>query len=379
MGNILDDLAVAKSQLESEKAQDEAILASIGDAVLACDKNGKVILFNGVAEGLTGFSAKEIVGKHYSKALALIKESDGNPSNNFIGEAIRTGKGTKMENHTLLITKDGRKIPVADSAAPIKDVRGEIIGCVVVFRDVTHEHAVDKAKTEFVSVASHQLRTPLGIIKWYLEALRVEKTYSALPDRQKEYVETAYTNTTRLIELVRDMLDVSRIEKGTAINEVVSVDPLTLLQEVIKEMDVEVRKRNITVTLKAKEKSQVLMFDKKRLHEVYSNLLSNAIKYNKEKGTVSIMFTIKQGVIVVSFKDTGIGIPEKDKASLFGKFFRAGNAVSSNTDGSGMGLYVVKSYVEQWGGTITFESAMGKGSTFTITIPLTHKQIPPTV
>src|SRR3989344_8476538 len=137
IGNILGDLEVTKNQLEEARAKDEAILASIGDAVMACDKDGRVMLFNGVAQALTGFSREEIIGNHYGRFLTFIKESDGKPGNDFIAEAITTGNPSQMANHTLLITKDGRKISVADSAAPINDAQGNLVGCVVVFRDVT--------------------------------------------------------------------------------------------------------------------------------------------------------------------------------------------------------------------------------------------------
>ncbi|TSC76794.1 MAG: PAS/PAC sensor-containing diguanylate cyclase/phosphodiesterase [Parcubacteria group bacterium Gr01-1014_29] len=137
-------LAEVAEAAEAAEAKTEAILFSIGDAVMACDKDGLVMLFNGVAEKLTGFSAKEVVGHHYSQALTFVRENDGKTSDDFIAEVIKTGQGTKMANHTLLVTKDGQKIPVADSAAPIKNEQGKIIGCVLVFRDMTREQEINK-------------------------------------------------------------------------------------------------------------------------------------------------------------------------------------------------------------------------------------------
>lgn len=228
---------------------------------------------------------------------------------------------------------------------------GSIIGAVAVFRDITREKEIDKTKTEFVSFVSHQLRTPLGIIKWHLETLCAEKKYSAFPDRLKKYVETALAQNSRLIELVRDMLDVSRIEEGIAINEPVALDPLALLKNVVQELQSEAQKK-ITVDIKAGSESCFLKVDKKKMHDIFSNLLVNALKYNKDKGKVHIVYAVQKNGIVVEFTDTGVGIPKEDQHSIFGKFFRARNAVLSNTMGSGLGLYTVKSYIEQLGGTI---------------------------
>lgn len=173
MLNVMEDLQEAKAVIELEKIKGEAILASIGDAVIACNKDGQIILFNTVAEALSGFSAGEIIGQHYSQSLKFIRETDEKPSNDFIADAIKTDQKTEMAGNTLLVTKDGNKIPVSDSAAPVRDVKGIIIGCVVVFRDVTREREIDKAKTEFVSLASHELRTPLtaidGIVSMIIE------------------------------------------------------------------------------------------------------------------------------------------------------------------------------------------------------------------
>jgi PAS domain S-box-containing protein len=175
--DITDRKRAEQSALEAVKeirAVDESILNSIGDAVFACDEYGKISLFNIMAERMTGISAREAVGSHYNQIVTFIGEGDGKPVNDFITEAIKNDKITKTANHVLLVRKDGRKIPVANSAAPFKNIKGDILGCVVVFHDVTKERQVDKAKTEFVSLASHQLRTPLSAINWYSEMLLSE-------------------------------------------------------------------------------------------------------------------------------------------------------------------------------------------------------------
>ena len=379
--NILGDLEIAKNQLEAEKAKDEAILASIGDAVMACDKDGRVTLFNGVAEALTGFSTKEVIGRHYSQLLHFIKESDEKPGNDFIAEAIKTGRQTKMANHTLLITKDGQKIPVADSAAPVKDAHGEIMGCVVVFRDVTHERDVDKAKTEFVSLASHQLRTPLTSIGWYVEMLQSGDA-GILNNKQKEFLSEVYTGNKRMVELVNALLNVSRMELGTFIVEPEPTDVVKLAQSVADEQKPQIEAKKLKLSEKYSKDLPLFNADPKLLRMVAQNLLSNAVKYTPDKGKVGFDIwlakkgdevgwkKVKEESVAITVSDTGYGIPAAQQEKIFTKLFRADNVREKDTDGTGLGLYIVKAIVDHSGGAVWFESVENKGTTFYVTLPL---------
>lgn len=169
--NVLEDLQSEKEELNNEKAKDEAILSSIGDAVMACDTDGKVMLFNSVAEAISGYSKDEAIGNHHSEVLKFIRESDGKPAVDFISKAIKTGQKTGMGENTFLVTKNGKQVPIADSAAPIKDPIGKTIGCVIVFHDVSKEREIDKLKDDFVNIAAHDLRTPATVIKGYLSMI----------------------------------------------------------------------------------------------------------------------------------------------------------------------------------------------------------------
>jgi PAS domain S-box-containing protein len=170
------------------KMRNEAILDSIGDAVFATDIDGKIILINKMAEEMICVNADKAIGNHYDKVIHFVRENDGKPSNDFIAAAIKDNKITSMANHTLLVRNDGSKISVADSAAPVKDIKGDISGCVVVFRDVTKDRQIDKAKNEFVSLTSHQLRTPTTAISWYSEALLADDA-SVLNTKQKSILQ----------------------------------------------------------------------------------------------------------------------------------------------------------------------------------------------
>ncbi len=379
--NLLEDMEVAKNQLEEAKAKDEAILSSIGDAVMACDKDGIVMLFNGVAQVLTGLSIKEVIGQHYRQILHLIKESDQKPGNDFIAEAIKTGQGTKMENHTLLVKKDGQKIPVADSAAPIKNAQGEIIGCVVVFRDASHERDVDKAKTEFVSLASHQLRTPLSSINWYAEMLLAGDA-GKITVEQKKYLEEIYHGNQRMVDLVNALLNVSRMEMGTFIVEPEPTDVVLLARSVVSEQKPVVETKKLKLSEKYAKDLPLINADPKLLRIVFQNLLSNSVKYTPDKGKIGFDILVakkgdevggkkvKEDSIAIVVSDSGYGIPAAQQEKIFTKLFRADNVREKDTDGTGLGLYIVKAIVDHSGGFIWFESVENKGTTFFVTLPM---------
>ena len=202
------------AELEQEKDKIEAIIQSIGDGVFVVDRDYKIILFNQAAVQISGFSVKEVLGRRYNDVLKFVLEKNEKANDHFVKEAMKSGEIKKMSNHTLLIRNDGTKISVADSAAPLKDEKDNAVGSVVVFRDVTKERAIDRAKSEFVSLASHQLRTPLSTINWYAEML-LSEDIGKVDDGQKKYLEKIYRNNKRMVALVDALLNVSRIELGT--------------------------------------------------------------------------------------------------------------------------------------------------------------------
>lgn len=360
----------AEQQLEEEKAKDEAILSSIGDAVMACDKDGMIILFNGVAEKLTGFLAKEAVGNHYNQVFKFIREKDEKPGDDFIAKAIVTGKSSKMANHTLLVKKDHTKIPVADSASPLLNSNGNTVGCVVVFRDVTQEREIDKAKTEFVSLASHQLRTPLTSAKWYAEML-LKKATGKLTLKQREYIEELYQANERMIILVRNLLNVSRIEMGDFAVNPELVDVGKLLKIAVEEQKIFVREKKQKVVVKIEKSLPKVLTDSQLIRIIFQNLLGNAVEYTPLKGEITCTISKINNEVVIKVKDTGTGIPEKQQSRIFQKLFRGDNIRRDHSRGTGLGLYITKATVDALMGKIWFESKEGEGTTFWVSLPIT--------
>jgi len=363
-----------RDKIIEDKSKDEAILDSIGDAVFACDVHGIIILFNKMAEQLTGFSATEAIGLPYTQVLTFVKESDGMPSNDFVKNAIANNEITKMTNHTILIHRDGTQIPVADSAAPIQNVHGEVIGCVAVFHDVSHEREVDRAKTEFVSLASHQLRTPLTTINWYTETL-LSSDFGKLNPKQMNYLVETHNASKRMVSLIDALLNVSRLEVGTFSIDTETVEIQALVKVCLQDLFPTLKAKKIIFQETYDPNAKTMEADKKLLGIIFTNLLSNAIKYTPAGGKVSFDFKKQKNAFLITVTDTGVGIPKTQQGKIFGKLFRADNAIKIDPDGTGLGLYIVQSIVNYSGGKVWFESHEG-GTVFYVQFPVSgmHKK-----
>lgn len=368
--NILEDVDEEKHNVEKEKDKLDKILFSIGDGVFVVDKNLKIILYNQAAAKISGYSTSEARGKNYRDILKFVHDKSGEVSSEFIDNALKTGKIQEMSKDTVLVNKSGERVAVADSAAPLVGRDGKVIGCVVVFRDVTKEREVDRAKTEFVSLASHQLRTPLSAINWYAEMLIAGDAGKVNPE-QKEYLEEIYKGNQRMVDLVNSLLDVSRIELGTFAVEPTTVDLKEILDIIVSELKNKIETKKLIFKSRVDSKLKTYSGDPKLLNIIFQNLISNAVKYTPDKGEVRV--EIKKGVddVSISVADSGIGIPTNQQDKIFSKLFRADNVRETDTEGTGLGLYIVRSIIEQSGGKISFVSKQNKGTVFTVLLPVT--------
>jgi PAS domain S-box-containing protein len=367
--NVMEDLSVEKDRLYFEKNRIETILKSIGDGVFVTDNEGKITMTNKAAQEMSGFHLLEAMGKDYHEIFNFRVEGRNEEEYpDFVSKVLKTGKVVFLEQHSVLIGRDGKEIPVLDSAAPVKDIEGNTYGCVVICRNNTRERELEKSKDDFLSVTSHQLRTPLGSMRWNVEMLLAGDA-GKLPTEAMEVAQQIHDGNIRMIELVNDLLNVNRIDQGRVLDEPVETDLAQVIRDASGELEVEARERKVKIKLDL-DKTTKIVIDPKRLREVIMNLVSNAVKYNRVGGKVEVRLKSVSKQILISVEDNGIGVPKKDMPSVFDKFFRASNAVQSETEGSGLGLYVVKKFVEGWGGKIEMESKEGRGSKFTVCLPL---------
>lgn len=380
--NVIEQLKSSKAATERLKARDEATLESIGDGVIVTDEVGNIVIMNRAAQKILGWdqSKDQVIGKKWFDVLILEDENrkllpiDKHP----LKSVLSYGKQISGSNY-YCIRIDKTKFPAAITSSPVILDRS-IVGAVVVFWDITKERELEQAKDYFLSVAAHQLRTPLGSMRWNMQML-LSEDFGKLDEPVKETVQNVYDSNQRMIDLINDLLSVTRIDQQRVRDNPEPTDILGVIKLEIEKLSVETRKIGVTVDLEVKKEDlPKITLDPGRLRAIIQNLLNNAIKYNKQGGKISVridfnysqIYTNSQVEITVS--DTGIGIPKKDQEKIFSKFFRAANAVKSETEGSGLGLFVVKAFVEAWGGNISFESTEGKGTTFAFTIPIQPKQ-----
>ncbi|MFZ2881438.1 MAG: ATP-binding protein, partial [Candidatus Moraniibacteriota bacterium] len=368
--NILEDVEEEKENTQQEKEKLYTILHSIGDGVFVVDKHLRISMINYMVEKISGFNSGELIGQKYDEVLSFVDETGKKYlGGTFIDNAIKSGTTKEMPSHTFLIQKDGTKIPVADSSAPLRNREGEVTGCVIVFRDITREYQVDKAKTEFVSLASHQLRTPLSAINWYAEMLLAGDA-GKLKGEQKSFVDEIYNGNQRMVELVNSLLNVSRIELGTLSVDPKPVDFREVSNIVVKELVNEIKTKQLKVEENYAKDLPLINSDPNLTRIIFQNIITNAVKYTPEKGIIKITLEKEKENLLIKISDTGYGIPTDQQSRIFEKLFRADNVREKDTNGSGLGLYLVKSIVEQSDGAVWFESIENKGTTFFVRIPL---------
>lgn len=366
--NVLQDLQAERNVLAHAKAKDEALLESIGEGLIAVDNERRIMLINKVAVEMLGWKMKDLVGKVITDLP--LEDEVGNPvplekRPTTIG--LMSGEITKVIY--FFVRKDGTRFPIAITATPIK-LEGKTLGLIEIIRDVTREKEIDRAKTEFISIASHQLRTPVSGLNWLTEAL--QDTSDNMTPKQKVYVKDLAMLSKRLIELVEDLLNVSRIQLKTPVfTEKSEVEILGFTEGFIKEMASFAQSKKHTIILRPEVvRPMNVDVNIKSLYNVFQNLVSNAIEYSPEHTAVTIHIQKVGGFVKTSISNQGPVIPRTEQAHLFGRFYRGESAKKMKTEGTGLGLYIVKMIVEETGGKVGFESEEGKDTTFWFTIPL---------
>jgi len=367
-----DELSRANEEIRREKVKSDALLESIGDGLLATDRDGRIIVMNDQAALMLGKDVSDCIGRRFTDAFP----AEENEREEIIPMESRPIVRTLLEGKKIAaiiysLRPDGSKFPASVMSSPIV-LDSEILGAIVVFRDITKEREVDKAKTEFVSLASHQLRTPLSAIRWYSEILVSEKL-GPLNDDQRTYLKEVYQSNRRMIDLVNSLLNVSRIDLGSFAIEPKETDMIEICESVLKELSVKTIEKRQSILKRYEEGFPKMNADPKLMRIIFQNLLSNAVKYTPEEGRISL-FVGKSpenpGMMRIEVEDTGIGIPKEAQDKIFSKLFRADNARSMETEGTGLGLYIVKAIAERSDGKVWFVSEENKGTTFFVELPL---------
>lgn len=240
---------------------------------------------------------------------------------------------------------------------------------------ITQVMKLNQMKSEFVSVASHQLRTPLSAIKWETELLLSDFRKKNIDKKQLRNIENINLLSLKMTRLVNDLLDVARIDQNSLIINKVPVDMELIIKKMIRELSAVVKSKQIEIVFKTSKANQWAFADPEKLQIVIENMLNNSIKYTVNHGKIELKLIKKKSMLIFSIKDNGVGIPLEQHSRIFDKFFRSDNIVKYQTEGTGLGLYIAKNIIEQMGGRVWFESAEGVGSIFSFSIPIAKKRL----
>jgi len=356
----------SKEKTEEEKAKAEALLGSIGVGIIAIDLEGEIMLMNPEAENMFQKKFKDVLGKI---CCDVINFEDNKHKRILFGSyPISEVIASKKQIHTItyFINGNSEKLPLSTTFSPIL-FENKIFGVIGTFRDITKEMEVDRAKSEFVSLASHQLRTPLAGINWLLQEIQRKGN---LDDLQTEYLHDALKSNERMVRLVNDLLNVSRLETGIININYTEVDFMDFVEDFVKEARIIAKTKNQTIEFDKPADEIKIFMDKDLIGQVITNLLSNAMAYTDKNKIIKVIILKNKEHVEISVNDQGIGISMDDQEKLFTKFYRTQEAAKYSTTGSGLGLYIVKKILDICCGKIQCNSEKGKGTTFTIFLPI---------
>jgi PAS domain S-box-containing protein len=355
-------IMLALSKIDEERKKTFSLIMGLSDGIIYADVEGKIEIINPQAEAMLKVSHKEILG------TSVFETNSSSLRFQKLSSLLSAEKETERETLEL---SDGLSVEI--SMLSISNDKKELVGRVVVLHDISKDRALDNLKVEFISVAAHQMRTPLAAIKWAFEILLSSDDEKIVPELKK-IVENGFESTNRVLKIVNNFLDVDAAETVNSDYVFAPVNVQKVIEDVFSGVEIAAREKDVELIFE--NQNQVLPYvqaDQERLGMIMQNLIENALKYTIEEGTITVKAEARPRDLLISVSDQGIGIPAVEQKNIFSKFFRAENAKKTQTDGNGLGLHTTRRLVERHGGTIWFESVEGEGTTFYFTIPLYNK------
>ena len=366
------------ASLRDEKMKSTILLNSIDDAIILIDSENKIQSFNPGAATLTGWSEEEALDIDYRPVIKLSDDKGVQyPEVQHPFYKVFQEKKTIRDNTATITRKDNQAISVDISVTPIIDADGYVSGAVGVIRNVDEQRKQEKQRADFISTASHEMRTPVAAIEGYL-ALALNEKVSKIDEKAKSYLEKAHASTEHLGKLFQDLLTSAKAEDGRLTSHPTIVNISEFITQLVEDLKFSAEKKGLALEMQTSSLPQgaqkniapvyYAKVDPDRLREVVTNLFDNAVKYT-EVGKITIGITGNAEVVQFSITDTGHGIPKADIPHMFQKFYRVDNSATRTIGGTGLGLFICRKIVELYNGKIWVESEEGKGSTFYINLP----------
>jgi len=363
--NLEDKVEARTGELQREKNKTRATLISLTDGLIVFDKEKKIALINPSAERILGLKENQVINKEIGKI-------PGFPNLDQLYKALGRRIAWTDKKYELALEKPLKgffQISVARVT-----VGKEVVGLMVVLHDITRDKEIDRMKNEFISISAHQLRTPLSAIKWTLKML-LHGDMGRINKEAMEYIKRVNEANDRMVALINDLLNVSRIEEGRFIYKKKQVLISNMVAKIVSSLSAITSKKRIKISFDLPKRSlPKIMIDAEKMRQAIQNIIDNAVRYSPNNSEIIIrMKQVEEEAgkfIQIEVEDHGIGIAAKDQVHMFGKFYRGENAVRTQTEGSGLGLFIVKNVIEAHGGKIWFDSKMNEGTTFYIKLPI---------
>ena len=337
-----------------------AVIDSLSDGILVTDRQGKIILYNQKAEAFLGISGKAALGQ---------------PVKDYLKNNVLVGLITKIL--TLDVPYHTEEVCLMDigntrlrvHVNPVRNENGLLIGSVTLLHDVAQLSAIDKVRSNFLSMVSHQLKSPLSSTLLQTSII-LDGMVGGLNDKQKDLLQKIKAKIKGMVDLIHDILDVCYIEEGGYLTQIGNLDLAEILQRTVDLMQPQTQDKNIALHVKIEDHLPLIVGNKSSVEAMFINLISNAIKYTPSEGQVSVEMSENAQNVQIEVSDTGIGVEDEDIPRIFNKFYRVRSEITKNISGTGLGLSIVKSVVDAHHGAINVESKVGEGTTFTVLLPV---------
>jgi len=348
--------------IATEKSKVKTIINCMGDGVLVCDRDGCIVLSNPAASRMLKISESSLLGNFlpqcnlHSELAKTIQESLTTKDVSYASVSQELGIGESGESFLRAHT------------APVKNDLGETMGSVTVLQDISHLKELDKMKSEFIAMVTHELRAPIAAVEQQITVI-LNKMAGEVTQKQEQLLSRAKERTKGLLDLIKDLLDLSKIEAGKMVQYKELLNLQEVIQRVVDLMKAQAEDKKLDLQFSPPSQISMILADRNSMEGIFTNLISNAIKYTPEGGKVIVQVSEEGGFVNACVSDTGIGIKKEDLSRIFDKFYRVKSSETRQIVGTGLGLSIVKSIVDAHLGSISVESEEGGGTTFTVLLP----------
>ncbi len=353
-------------ELVNERSRLRTIISAMADGVLVANLEGRLVLWNTSSVKMLKSKGFDIAGESLEYYI----------SNELLIAAIKEVLNSDDKDFSMIsreIPAQDEKVILMANIAPVRDEGGKILGAVTVLRDITKLKEINKIKSQFVSMVAHELRAPLAAIKGWLEVI-LSGEAGADAEQNKQWLQRAMDRADSLLALVNDLLVINRMEAGKVAQKMEPVQINDVIKKIVDFLKPEAEKRKVILSTELSEDLPSVHADLRDMERLFTNLVSNAIKYNRDNGSISVEGKVEGSFVCYRIKDTGIGISSENLSHIFDDFYRADDEKIKKIPGTGLGLTIAKKIVNSHFGHIEVDSDLGKGSVFSVYLPLEHRK-----